>query len=237
MNKQDTWLSIGIAAVIAFFVIGYFLSKSLTRRTLHTSTPPVQYTSVLDRLYPFIPSPNYNERPPDETVDCIVLHATGEDTKRGVVEAFLDPHEHKSAHFIVSRDGSVLQMVPVELRAWHAGNSELGGVNEVNDYSIGIGMVNRNNGRERYTKAQYVSVAKLIDQIRMIYTVPNDRIVSHAQIALPPGRKNDPDGFNFQHLFVKMAQVDPDIHSQMTRRIAAAHDQHIALATTTITAQ
>ena len=69
-------------------------------------------------------------------------------------------------HFVVSRDGYVIQMVPLEKRAWHAGASHLDGVSDVNSFSIGMKMVNTNDGRDPYTDLQYESVTQIIEQLR-----------------------------------------------------------------------
>lgn len=150
--------------------------------------------------YAYVPSPNVDARPPLAAVNCIVLHATVEPTLEGTMGIFLDPRRKVSAHFVVGRDGRVVQMVPVEMRAWHAGTSILDGVNKVNDYSVGIEMVNLNNGSDPYPTAQLDAVAGLIRFIRARYDVPDERIVSHAVIALPPGRKSDPAGFDFDRI-------------------------------------
>lgn len=156
--------------------------------------------AALDHHYQYVPSPNCDVRPWYEPVDCIVLHATAQQTLSDTINRFLNRHSRVSAHFVVDRDGRVIQMVPVEKRAWHAGAASLYGTHSVNNYSIGIEMVNLNNGVDPFTDAQYIAVAQLIRHIRLCYTIPDARIVSHAQIALPPGRKSDPLGFDFKRL-------------------------------------
>jgi N-acetylmuramoyl-L-alanine amidase len=151
--------------------------------------------------YAVIPSPNFNERPPGEVVDCIVLHATEQPLFVDTIKRFKNPETKVSAHFVVDRNGTVVQMVPLTKRAWHAGVSELAGVPGVNDYSIGIEMTNLNDGKDPYPDAQYRAVAQIIERIREHYIIPNDRIISHAEVALPPGRKVDPKGFDFKKLF------------------------------------
>ena len=147
--------------------------------------------------YSFVASPNCDERPPAAEINCIVLHSTVEPTTEGTMGIFLDPARKVSAHFVVGKDGRVVQMVPIEKRAWHAGTSVLEGIGRVNDYSIGIEMVNLNNGKVPYPQPQLDAVAGLIRFIRSRYPIPDERIVSHAQIALPAGRKTDPEGFDF----------------------------------------
>ncbi|HLV80909.1 MAG TPA: N-acetylmuramoyl-L-alanine amidase [Chthonomonadaceae bacterium] len=161
--------------------------------------------------YAYIPSPNCDDRPSGAVVSCIVLHATVEPTVESTVEHFLNPGSRVSAHFVVGKNGQVVQMVPVERRAWHAGPSTLDGVSHVNDYSVGIEMVNLNDGKDPYPHAQLLAVAGIIRYLRSRYTIPDTRIVSHAQIALPPGRKSDPLNFDFAKIYALARQGAPDL--------------------------
>jgi N-acetyl-anhydromuramyl-L-alanine amidase AmpD len=157
--------------------------------------------SPLPLAYAYIPSPNCDDRPPDAlSISCVVLHATVEPTTEGTVHIFLDPARKVSAHFVVGKDGRVVQMVPVEKRAWHAGVSVLDGVPSVNDYSVGIEIVNLNDGKDPFPDAQLQAVAGILRLLRSRYAIPDARIVSHAQIALPPGRKSDPLGLDFDKI-------------------------------------
>ena len=156
--------------------------------------------SPLPLAYAYVPSPNCDNRPPNADINCIVLHATVEPTTEGTMNIFLNPARRVSAHFIVGKDGRVVQMVPVEKRAWHAGTSVLEGVGSVNDYSVGIEIVNRNDGKDPFTEAQYEAVAGIVRFLRSRYALPDSRLVSHAAIALPVGRKSDPLGFDFARL-------------------------------------
>jgi N-acetylmuramoyl-L-alanine amidase len=148
----------------------------------------------------FIPSPNQNARPPGATVTAVVVHATVGPTLQENVNWFLTPRSQVSAHYLVDKDGSIVQMVEDTARAWHAGVSELEGVRGVNDFSVGIEIVNRNDGLDPYTDAQYASVAAIIRHLREQYAIPDSRIVSHEAVARPVGRKSDPKGFDFGRL-------------------------------------
>lgn len=150
--------------------------------------------------YEFIPSPNFGERPINSPVNFIVLHATVEPTTEGTIGIFLNPARQVSAHFVVGKDGRVVQMVPIEKRAWHAGVSTWDGVKDINNVSVGIEMVNLNDGKDPFTEPQIQAVAGIIRFVRSRYLVPDEHIVSHAQIALPPGRKSDPLGFDFERI-------------------------------------
>jgi N-acetylmuramoyl-L-alanine amidase len=91
----------------------------------------------------WIPSPNRDTRK-SGVVDTIVLHYTAlplDDT----IARFLDKRSEVSAHYVIDRDGTVIQMVRLKERAWHAGASTLGDRQDVNDFSIGIELVNWGN--------------------------------------------------------------------------------------------
>jgi hypothetical protein len=160
-------------------------------------------------LAPALLSPNQDARPPGVVVSAIVLHATVESGTWGAARSFLDFTAKVSAHFVVGRTGEVVETVPLDRRAWHAGDSALDGVADVNDYSIGIELVNRNDGVDPYPDVQYAAAARLIDRIRARWPVPPDRIVTHSAIALPPGRKSDPLGFDVARLRGLLAAGEP----------------------------
>lgn len=182
--------AVAVAAALLLTVTGIYMRS-------HAMQAPL---SPLPMPYYYAESPNCDERPAGAVVNCIVLHSTVEPTTEGTMQIFLTPEKAVSAHFVVGRDGRVVQMVPVEKRAWHAGTSVLEGVPKVNDFSVGIEMVNLNDGKDPYSPEQMEAVAGIIRLIRSRYDVPDSRIVSHAQVALPPGRKSDPAAFDFEKI-------------------------------------
>ncbi|WP_228445274.1 1,6-anhydro-N-acetylmuramyl-L-alanine amidase AmpD [Thalassotalea sp. HSM 43] len=108
-----------------------------------------------------------------------------------------------SAHLLVRRDGSVIQYVPLNKRAWHAGVSEFCGRQKCNDYSIGIEMEGTDD--LPYTESQYSSLATLTEAIMANYPdINKQRITGHCHIA--PGRKTDPgESFDWQQYFSAVA--------------------------------
>ena len=67
------------------------------------------------------PSPNKNSRrPTTQTPTHIVIHVTGTDSLTSVKKTFL-ADKSVSAHYLVTKDGEVLQFVPDAFRAFHAG--------------------------------------------------------------------------------------------------------------------
>ncbi len=94
-----------------------------------------------------------------------------------------------SAHLLVRRDGELVQFVPFQRRAWHAGVSEYEGRSACNDFSIGIEMEGADEAP--YEAAQYPAAAAAIRALLMAYpALTTSRIVGHSDIA--PGRKTDP---------------------------------------------
>lgn len=88
----------------------------------------------------------------------LVIHFTGGTTLDGTVSWFMNPAARASAHFVVARDGSIVQMVPLDRRAWHAGESEWDGTKGLNAHSIGIEIVN--GGKLRHTDRGWVTWAE-----------------------------------------------------------------------------
>jgi len=153
-----------------------------------------------------VPSPNFNMRPPNQTVDLLVIHNISLPPGQfggGHIEKFfqnrLCPDEHEyfqtisslqvSSHFLIDRSGQVVQFVNCEDRAWHAGASCHCGVENCNDFSIGIELEGADD--IPYESAQYQSLVWLTHTIQTLYpAISNDRIVGHCDIS--PGRKTDP---------------------------------------------
>jgi len=153
----------------------------------------------------WLPSPNYNERP-EETISMLVVHNISLPPRQfggSFIEAFfcneLDCTAHPyfeeikdlqvSAHLLIKRDGSMVQFVPFNQRAWHAGVSEFEGQSNCNDFSIGIELEGADD--VAYTDQQYQGLAQVTQCLLEYYPqITQSRIVGHDQIA--PGRKTDP---------------------------------------------
>jgi AmpD protein len=169
----------------------------------------------------FLASPHCDLRP-DTEIDLIVLHAIslpdGEFSMQHISDFFLgklDISAHPSfkdlqgvcvsAHFVVDRDGHISQFVPIEQRAWHAGESEWLGREICNDYSIGIEMIG--DERKPFTRQQYTETARLCRSLIAQYPAINkSRIVGHQDIA--PSRKWDPGKqFDWQHFRRSFAHI------------------------------
>jgi len=154
----------------------------------------------------FISSPNFDERPAGTEPEVLVLHAIslppGEFGGEAVERFFcneLDCTTHPyfreidglrvSSHLYIRRDGSIVQFVPLNMRAWHAGVSECEGRTRVNDFSIGIELEGSDDAP--FEDSQYQSLARLARFLFDQFPVMSlDRVYGHSEIA--PGRKTDP---------------------------------------------
>ena len=151
----------------------------------------------------FIPSQNSDERADGSAVELLVIHSIslppGEFGGPGIVDLFtnnLDPALHPyyreiadlrvSAHFLIRRDGELIQFVPCGERAWHAGESAWRGRGRCNDFSLGIELEGADD--VPFEAAQYARLAELTRALKAKYAIAD--IVGHADVA--PGRKTDP---------------------------------------------
>jgi len=151
----------------------------------------------------YIASPNCDERPAGCRIELLVIHyislPPGRFTGHAIEDFFtnrLDPRAHPffetiaglraSAHFLIRRNGAVIQFVPCAMRAWHAGESSWRGRPRCNDFSIGIEV--EGNEMVPFTAAQYRRLAALAHVVMTRY--PISEIVGHSDIA--PSRKSDP---------------------------------------------
>lgn len=147
----------------------------------------------------WIQSPNYNARPVGTVVDTVVVHSTVIPTLERTTAAFQRTSSAVSAHFTIDKDGSIVQNVSTFDRAWHAGVSrDAEGRTNLNNTSIGIELVNLNDGVDPYPEAQLMALCGIIAQMKRRFYLK--QIVSHEYIAQPPGRKSDPRNFPWKRL-------------------------------------
>ena len=158
-----------------------------------------------------VDSPNQDARPAHTEVTLAVVHCIslppgeyGGDAIERLFTNRLEPHVHPyfrklqglkvSAHFLIRRDGELVQFVPVARRAWHAGASSWRGRQRCNDFSVGIEL----EGTEDtpFESAQYDALVRLLTDLRL------RDIAAHSDVA--PGRKTDP-GVHFDWLRVLRA--------------------------------
>ena len=148
-------------------------------------------------------SPNFDNRPNKSNINLIVIHNISLPPRtyggNSIIDLFtnkLNPDDHEyfksisnlkvSSHFLIRRDGSLIQFVSCLDRAWHAGESTWNQFNHCNDFSIGIEL--EGSDYDIFEPEQYKCLEKLIQSILKKY--PIECIVGHSDIA--PSRKTDP---------------------------------------------
>lgn len=154
----------------------------------------------------YIASPNHSERPPHTDISLLVIHnislPPGEFGTDSVAQLFcntLDCTAHPyfsdlidlkvSSHLFIDRAGTLVQFVPFDRKAWHAGQSVFEGRENCNEFSIGIELEGTDD--EPFTKAQYECLESVTHSLLEKYpAITSQRIVGHSDIA--PGRKTDP---------------------------------------------
>jgi AmpD protein len=151
----------------------------------------------------YISSPNHDRRPPGTRIHLLVIHnislPPGEFGGAAITQLFtntLNTSAHPyyaqlqglkvSAHFLIRRNGEIIQFVPCSKRAWHAGISVWRGQKGCNDFSIGVEL--EGSDHEPFADAQYRSLAKLTRRLCRAYPIRS--IAGHSEVA--PQRKTDP---------------------------------------------
>ena len=166
----------------------------------------------------YIASPNCDERPPGAAITLLVLHSIslppghyGGDAIERLFTNQLDPAAHPyfrdiatlklSSHFLVRRDGELLQFVPVQRRAWHAGASCWRGRSRCNDFSIGVEL--EGVDESAFEDIQYARLNELLRALRG--SLPLNDIAAHSDVA--PDRKTDPGAhFDWARLLADLAR-------------------------------
>ena len=154
----------------------------------------------------FLESPNFNDRPVDEDISLLVIHSISLPPKKyntDHIERFflneLDFTSHNfykniegmkvSAHVLIKRNGEVIQFVPFNKRAWHAGVSSYKGKNDCNNFSIGIELEGSDD--DIFEDIQYEKLSLITSLLITEYDlITKDNIKGHSDIA--PERKTDP---------------------------------------------
>lgn len=173
--------------------------KEKTRAFANTikSMPPIaqQIDSIAPEQQSFIGSVNFGIRKPN----FVVIHHTAQTSLDQTIKTFTLTRTEVSAHYVVSRDGKVVQMVNDYLRSNHAGAGRWGNDTDLNSSSLGIEL--DNNGNEPYSDAQIKSLLTLLGTLKKRYNIPAANFIGHADIA--PKRKPDPNKFPWKVLAEK----------------------------------
>jgi N-acetylmuramoyl-L-alanine amidase len=174
-----------------------YKNKAKTFAKTITSFPPEsQFADSMDAgERSFIGSVNFGMRKPN----FVVIHHTAQTSADKTVNTFISTKNETSAHYIIGRDGKVVQMVNDYLRANHAGLGRWGNDTDLNSSSIGIEL--DNSGTEPFSDVQINSLLVLLGTLKKKYNIPAANFIGHADLA--PGRKVDPLNFPWKKLASK----------------------------------
>ena len=100
--------------------------------------------------------------------DMIILHYTAGTSAESSAKFLARLDVKASAHVVIGRNGQVIQLVPFNIEAWHAGKSSYGGRHELNHYSIGIELDNL--GQLRLERGKFVAECGREVPVREVYT-------------------------------------------------------------------
>ncbi len=166
----------------------------------------INLTTGLIQPARFVPTEHCDEREEPRDISLLVIHNISLPPKQfggpyidQLFTGSLNPSEHPyfediaalrvSSHLLIRRNGELVQYVPFQKRAWHAGVSSFEGREKCNDFSIGIELEGSDN--IPYEEAQYQVLASVSKVILKAYPqITAERITGHSDIA--PGRKTDP---------------------------------------------
>lgn len=197
--------------------------------------PPVnqKIDSLPEEMQSFVGTVNFGIRKPN----FVILHHTAQNSLEQTIKTFTLARTQVSSHYVVSRDGKVVQMLNDYLRANHAGSGRWGNDTDLNSSSIGIEI--DNNGSEPYSDVQIRSVMAILGTLKKRYNIPAANFIGHADIA--PTRKPDPNNFPWKVLAQKgyglwyddvLAEPPIDFNYEVALRVIGYDIRNLAAAIT-----
>ena len=138
-------------------------------------------------------SPNFSFKKREKRqVKFVIIHYTGMQSEIESINRLKNPKYKVSCHYLISRKGEVVQMVKEKNIAWHAGKSKWKQFKNLNNYSIGIELVNKGHqfGYQNFSNQQISSLIKLCKNLKKKYLIKKENFLGHSDIA--PLRKIDP---------------------------------------------
>ena len=138
-------------------------------------------------------SPNFNlPKRLKHNIKFIIIHYTGMKKESVAITRLQDPKSKVSSHYLIKRNGEIINLVPDLFEAWHAGVSSWKHFKSLNKNSIGIEITNpgHQHGYIRFSKKQIFSLQKLLNILVKRYKIKKKYILGHSDIS--PGRKKDP---------------------------------------------
>jgi len=138
-------------------------------------------------------SPNFSKKTrKPSNIKFIIIHYTGMQSEIASTKRLKNKKAKVSCHYLINKRGDIIQMVPENKTAWHAGISRWKNYRNLNINSIGIELVNKGHrfGYEKFNDLQINRLIALCKNIRKKYNIKKNDILGHSDIS--PLRKIDP---------------------------------------------
>ena len=138
-------------------------------------------------------SPNFHlPKRAKNRIKFIIIHYTGMKKESAAIKRLQDPKSKVSSHYLIKRNGKIINLVPDLFEAWHAGVSSWKHFKSLNKNSIGIEITNpgHQHGFKKFSKKQIFSLQKLLKILVKKYKIKKNYVLGHSDIS--PGRKKDP---------------------------------------------
>tara|TARA_B100000989_G_scaffold234368_1_gene181150 strand:- start:128 stop:865 length:738 start_codon:yes stop_codon:yes gene_type:complete len=131
-----------------------------------------------------------------KTIKFLIIHYTGMKKETSAIKKLRNPKSKVSSHYFIKNNGQIVNFVPDEYTAWHAGESSWKNFKSLNKYSIGIEINNpgHTHGYRKFNTKQIFSLSKLLNYLVKKFKIKKQNILGHSDVA--PYRKKDP-GENF----------------------------------------
>ena len=138
-------------------------------------------------------SPNFSlPKRLKKKIKFIIIHYTGMRKESEAIKRLQDPKSKVSSHYVIKKNGEILNLVPDLYEAWHAGISSWKHFQSLNKNSIGIEITNpgHQHGYKNFSSKQIFSLKKLLNFLIKRYRIKKNCILGHSDIS--PNRKKDP---------------------------------------------
>ena len=139
-----------------------------------------------------------------KNIKFVIFHYTGMKTEKAAINKLINIQSQVATHYLVKKNGDIVNMVPDLYVAWHAGVSSWNGENSLNKSSVGIEIINPGHqfGYEKFSNKQINSLITLCKILKKKYKIKKNNFLGHSDIA--PDRKKDPgEKFPWEYLAKK----------------------------------
>lgn len=164
------------------------MGKQLTERPASSQLDKIAWN---DKLW--AATTNLSIRKPS----YVLIHHTAQNSTDQTIRTFQLERTAVSSHYVIGRDGKVVQMVNDYVRAHHAGVGKWGNDTDLNSSSIGIEMDN-NGTTDPWPEVQINALIELLKVLKETHRIPQGNFIGHADYA--PSRKIDPFRFPWKRL-------------------------------------